>query len=514
MKKFLRLAWGADSTPLGLLGSVILSFLVMLYINTFIGGFGGIPAFVAYTVVFFLIRSVQISRNRISHFVAISSGTELRYIYVSYAEGYICFYIIMKVVQIFAGIAGWGNMKGVTVGEYLNGLYGTTIMERWAYIFAFVFMLAFVLSLFPLLVIRRIRTWVCYAICDVLFHTAVIAVLFLTSRHYISASKMKKVSCLLDALLLSNLRSTGRVAFYLFLIGVYVIIAVLGSYYIAKRIYRPKPGHEVKNPQLYQPLSAQEIDELRMKARKRWCIYGGISFVIILICVLFFVYVFFIQPDKNIKYEQVGECLTEDRDFGPIEYKGSVYIPVDVSLNLDQTGTAVGYLAMKGENTKSRYYRLVNANVLYEPEDPANLYIEVSGTVNHDYLPVTYLEEQNLWRRDEIFLLWDEDWSGESLYSKEVTGYSVCPQELINGLEEEFGVVSYNINDFEDYDAYFTLSGYTDMQDAFAEGAYAGDWAGCILVRDERFYYCNYENEVTGELLEILKAVLGGAQSE
>ena len=92
-----------------------------------------------------------------------------------------------------------------------------------------------------------------------------------------------------------------------------------------------------------------------------------------------------------------------------------------------------------------------------------------------------------------------------------MTGYSVCPKKLITKLEEQFGYVNYATDDFKDYDAYFTISGYNDIQQAFMNDGSAGDWVGCILVKDDRFYYGSYENEITGELLELLHSVLGGA---
>ena len=149
--------------------------------------------------------------------------------------------------------------------------------------------------------------------------------------------------------------------------------------------------------------------------------------------------------------------------------------------------------------------------MLYKSINKNHLYLQVAGTENHTYLPMNYIEKQDFWRKDELFLLWDEDWKGESLYSKEVTGYSVCPKKLITKLEEQFGYVNYATDDFKDYDAYFTISGYNDIQQAFMNDGSAGDWVGCILVKDDRFYYGSYENEITGELLELLHSVLGGA---
>ena len=46
-----------DADPMRLLVSAILAFTVMLFINGFVGSMGGFPAFVAFTLVFFRIRT-------------------------------------------------------------------------------------------------------------------------------------------------------------------------------------------------------------------------------------------------------------------------------------------------------------------------------------------------------------------------------------------------------------------------------------------------------------------------
>lgn len=63
---------------------------------------------------------------------------------------------------------------------------------------------------------------------------------------------------------------------------------------------------------------------------------------------------------------------------------------------------------------------------------------------------------------------------------------------------------------FSDYDAYFTLRGYQEMEQALEEDPVDGDWVGCILVKDNKFYFGSYENQITGICLQQLRKVLGG----
>ena len=79
------------------------------------------------------------------------------------------------------------------------------------------------------------------------------------------------------------------------------------------------------------------------------------------------------------------------------------------------------------------------------------------------------METDKTWETDDVFLLWDEDWALESAYSHEPTGYVACPADLIQGLRMQFPDVTYRTADFSDYDAYFTLRGYQNMEQALEE---------------------------------------------
>ncbi len=120
------------------------------------------------------------------------------------------------------------------------------------------------------------------------------------------------------------------------------------------------------------------------------------------------------------------------------------------------------------------------------------------------------METDKAWETDDVFLLWDEDWVLESAYSHEPTGYVACPADLIRGLRMQFPDVTYRTADFSDYDAYFTLRGYQNMEQALEEDPVDGDWVGCILVKDNKFYFGSYENQITGICLQQLRKVLGG----
>ena len=49
-----------------------------------------------------------------------------------------------------------------------------------------------------------------------------------------------------------------------------------------------------------------------------------------------------------------------------------------------------------------------------------------------------------------------------------------------------------------------------EMEQALEEDPVDGDWVGCILVKDNKFYFGSYENQITGICLQQLRKVLGG----
>ena len=59
--------------------------------------------------------------------------------------------------------------------------------------------------------------------------------------------------------------------------------------------------------------------------------------------------VFFMPEDTAGGYVKVAEFLTGDEVLGPMLYEDQVYVPVNEQMNLDETGTAQGYLAGKKE---------------------------------------------------------------------------------------------------------------------------------------------------------------------
>ena len=48
------------------------------------------------------------------------------------------------------------------------------------------------------------------------------------------------------------------------------------------------------------------------------------------------------------------------------------------------------------------------------------------------------------------------------------------------------------------------------MKEAIESDSHVGTCVGCILAKDDKFYYGSYDNEITGGQLQMLRHVLGG----
>lgn len=514
MKHYYRISWNLENTTVHLAISVFLSVFVMFFINICIGSMGGIPALIAFLLIFYMQRGMVIAGNRISHQLAMDSKKELRYMMASYAIGYIVLWAIIKFLGFLSHIAGWGNIDGLTIGEYLERIYGTTMLEMWAYFFAGILMFAFVMSLFPLIVIRKPKAWISYLIADSIIFAGLCALIAGVCRFFIDDELVNRAMCVLDDMLLCELTHPWQGGLYIIGVIALTFAVMVVTYKIAAKTFLPKPGSTVVDETQFRVCTEEERLAMQKERKRKILLWGGIGCFCIAVCVVTIGYILFGEREERPHYNQVAECLTEDPVLGPMLYGSVVYLPVEMELNYYETGQPLGYLGYKEEDCTSRFYELAIANVLYKSPDWEESYLQMYGKDEIAFEEAEKIEEDEVWRVDSVFLLWDEAWESQSNYTKDITGYSVCEKDFILQLEKEFGVVKYNPNDFKDYHAYFTIRAYHDMKEAFRAGGNSGDWVGCILVKEDKFYYGNYQNEITGNLLEKLLEILGGHKNE
>lgn len=505
MKQFYRITRNTESKPSRLIASIVLAFIVMLFVNGFIGGMGGFPTFIAFAVLFFWLRTLIGDGNQITHQLTMTSKREVSYLLITYSVGYLLLWGILRLGYLISRVTGWGNINGGSVLTYLRNLLGTSMLEKWAYLLAGVWMFAFVVSIFPLVVIRERVNWVVYALVDGAVFALLCAGIGRVCDLFSDSEAHKRASCLIDHLLLCKMSGAQELWFIVAVVALTLVIIVF-SWCYAGRCYGPRHGKT--DSRTIEEVEQQITQKTHMVKRKK---HGWIVTLACVAAVAVVVVIILFMPESTVGgYHKVAEFLTDDSTLGPLVYHNRIYVPVNEDLNLDEEGVAQGYLAERDQDCSTRFYQLAVANLLYTDKIDGNR-LQMAGASSGVYAPMDEVEEKQAWKQDEIFLIWDEDWVSESAYSHEPTGYTACNRDFIEGLEMQFPDAQYVAEDFDDYDAYFTISSYPDMDAALEDGMVPGNWVGCILVKKNKFYYDSYENQITGISLQQLLNILGGS---
>lgn len=468
------------SSLLGMIGAAAAAYGVMLFINSMIGSMGGVPAFAAFLLVFWPLRRAAFDQKTHP-----KTGSLLR----RYAIGYLLFWGVFRIAFQLLRMMGWGSAVKKTLPEYAAELLAAPLLEKWAYGMAAVVMFAFVLSLFPLVVIKEIRRILWYVLADAAGFTLFVLALGKVLQELYETGN-RRVQRLIDHLLLCG--SLAPLQELLGLLAALVLAAAVGVFvfFYAKR---ERAGRAEQKPAVSG----------KRRTAKTVLLVGFFAAAAVTAAV-----VGGSREETGQSYEKAAVFLTKDDKLGPLAYGDAVYIPVSENAPAD-AGSALGYLAKKGENCSSRFYQLAAANILYRDSGGQTDLLWADGTDPGVYASAARLLQERAWEGDSVFLLWDEDWSSESVYSHEPTGYTACSADLIEGIYMQFSDTSYTAADFSDYDAYFTVRAYGSMEQALDDPV-SGDWAGCILVKDDKFYFAGGQNRITGICMQQLREVLGG----
>lgn len=489
--------------------SMAVAVLSMLFVNVTIGAMGGLPLWAGILISFYVIRTNAFRGRK---YTEGWGETDVRKTMAVYVGLSFIIWAVMKIILTAAQLVGWGSVSTMNVKEYFNSIYGSTLVERWAYVFAAILVLSFVMSLFPLTLIHRKSCFFAYAGLDAALFCVVTWGVRAVCDIWIDKQGRSKIHSVMDALFLCVTPHKWQAGLFLFGAVVFFVLVAAGAYIVAKyrKLYH-KEQKEKRKEDAGKPLTPEE--RLQQEKEERKLTAAGIVSAIVLVSATA-VFILFLGGNgkkQETAYKKAAEALTEDFAFGPMEYAGNVYIPVSDTLSCHEKEEPLGYFANKGENVESRFYELSVGNLLY-PCDEAKKpdYLEEYGKDMNSFKRSDLLEKENAWKNDSLFVLWDEEWMSETAYSKDRTGYSICERDFVEKLEALFGSVDYHAGDFSDYDAYFTISGYAGPKQAFGDEINCGDWVGCIIVKDNHFYYGNYDNAITGDLEKDLLSVLGG----
>lgn len=458
-----------DTFLIDLTCTFVLAFIAMEFVNVFIGRIGGIPVFAGFFVAYYLMH-YKISAKKVMEILP-------KRILLMYMSIYTAVWALITVVMFMSIYTGWGNVKKLKVGEFFKGLYGTSLSETWEYIFAIILMLTFIASLFPLCIMNLRSCGRNYLVCDVLNWAVILLIVEFIDKNVINHKNMLQAGAMM----------------------LFAMCLLVGELCVICRVTSKDSSYiESENKRLYKLFR-------RLSTRTIISIAVTVS-VVLVIAILYF----FSPTDESGRYSKVAECLTEDYVMGPMIYNNTVYIPININMDYHKSGEPAGYIVYKNQNYNSKFYELTSSNLLYTDKKEEATYVQMYGVDNVSYKRLSVIEKANSWKDEKVFLMWDEEWERESSYNKDVTGFTECDRAFVSELESTFGEVELVVADFKDYDAYFTIAGYKSLKDAVEDEGRTGTWVGCILVKDDKFYYGNYENEITGVLLQKLRHIIGG----
>ncbi|WP_027422031.1 hypothetical protein [Lachnobacterium bovis] len=520
MLRYFQLKGRGEETEIHAIVSLLLAIYCMIFSNELIGGMGGLPIWSGILLSYYIMRLVAKSKSNICHTLPIGSLKEVDYILCGYILIFMVSWGIVKIMVVASRMIGWSNLNGMSPGEYIDSIYGSSLFERWAYFIAWIIVAAFAISLFPLVVIKTKRFFMLYLLIDSGIFYVVCKVIIVTCGSFLpQKNRRMHIKTLLDYMLVCHmprrLVATGIIG----LMGIGLALIVLLVRKISHVIYAPSKVN-TSNKKLKKIKEYIELSQEEKKAHKIKKLKITVSVLFAIFCLgvglvkIGKIIKYNIQDEEGVSYVKVAECLTNDKAFGPICYKNKIYVPIDETFNFDKNGgKPLGYLGYKGQNCQTQLYKLTIGNMLYKNmnDDPKYKYcLEMSGADYNSYKRVDKVEKEAFYKQDKVFVLWDEDWINETSYGADKTGYTIIEKGFVERLVERFGKIKYNPNDFKSYDTYFTIRSYQESKSVNGSEIVNGNWVGCILVKNNKFYFGNYKNQITGIELKELLDILGG----
>lgn len=492
MKKEFWISIRKEVTSRHYIIALFLAVGVMLLLNWLVGSMGGMPAMLGFFCMYTFLKFFQIGRKNDTEDCSGENGKKtIKWQMLQYGIGYLLIWAGMNIVVFLSRISGWGSIDGITVEAYIEQMLGSTMMERWAYFFVGILMFSYIMSLFPLVVIKSWRVWGVYLLGDTgTFVILCSGIAGICRQFFVDGDRKSRAKCVLDDLLMCQMKESWQPGLFLAGIILVLIAAIVLVYFISKMNYG-------KEDVLAKKILRKE-NILILALVVAFLLVGGAGY-------------FFLGDNSAGKtYHKVAEYLTKDSGFGPMVYNGNIYLPVKEENEWTESLVPLGYLGYKGQNCESRFYELVIGNLLYTEKGTMNKQLWMEGADHNYFQSALDIEKEAEWQEKDVFLLWDEEWEKQSSYGGGFTGYTVCERDLFKKLRETYPQVIYEEKDFEEYDAYFTIKAYEEMPDNLETAKKEGSWAGCILVKEDKFYFGNMQNQITGEILEQLLDVLGG----
>ena len=270
-----------------------------------------------------------------------------------------------------------------------------------------------------------------------------------------------------------------------------------------------------------------------MKKRIRICLL--VFLVILIICGICAVI-----RDVSISLNMDGEYLT-DAYQEPFVYQGEVYVRADLNSFPGSEETEVlGCVRENWQDSLSlvKWYRRcleVQSDVIGDRRDLERSCLKIRGAKEYFYTKASVLESNGdidrVIREFDDFIIqecktrslpWEELEARGVEWEIELQRFQL-PKESVEAMRELYGPVSIREEDFKRHnEVYLLMAGDTDMTDfcvkyfngnykipeleeeARAERFQPHFFISVLFLEDGKLYYGNYENEITGEMYEVI----------
>lgn len=207
----------------------------------------------------------------------------------------------------------------------------------------------------------------------------------------------------------------------------------------------------------------------------------------------------------NTKKKQnsiVARYITDEHyRYSPVELYGEVYFPSSVNLGNTNELKSLGFLSTKDKGIINDSFFLVGS-VLVEENDKEINNFSIVDDFSMNYTKGDYLNDENIINkymdRYNEFVIVNDNHDSETR--------STIEKDILYSLQDKFKDVEYIADDFKNSDSRYYIY-VNSPKEKIHNRSFDNPiiFIGCILIKDNKFYYGNLNNEINGELFDKLK---------
>lgn len=218
----------------------------------------------------------------------------------------------------------------------------------------------------------------------------------------------------------------------------------------------------------------------------------GIS--ILVISIISIIVLISVKEQKDIIARYVTD---ENYRYKPVELNGDVYFPSSIDLGNEKNLKSIGYLSVKDKNIVNDLLLIVG-KVFINENDKDYTHFSVVDDFAMNYTKGSYLQDKNIindnMNKYNDFVLCND--------KNDIEIRTTIEKDILYMLQNEFKTIEYKVDDFKNCDDRYYIY-VNSPQEKLYDRTFDNPiiFMGCILNKDNNFYYGNLDNEIKGELL-------------